>query len=117
MQTGQNSIAPENSLPQLGQVRWGSVLIDLSVLWLQSAPALGALSLPRQDRKALRKPGFPFRKVGSRRFGLEPRKPGPGFAGWGFLLVHRTIDGDPNLLIPFPTAWLGLENCASEIAI
>jgi hypothetical protein len=28
MQTGQNSIAPENSLPQLGQVRWGSVLMD-----------------------------------------------------------------------------------------
>ena len=27
MQTGQNSIAPENSLPQLGQVRWGPVLI------------------------------------------------------------------------------------------
>src|SRR5262245_8179111 len=32
MQTGQNSIAPENSLPQLGQVRWGSVLMDLTVL-------------------------------------------------------------------------------------
>ena len=30
MQTGQNSIAPENSLPQLGQVRWGSVLIFLT---------------------------------------------------------------------------------------
>jgi hypothetical protein len=29
MQTGQNSIAPENSLPQLGQVRWGSALILL----------------------------------------------------------------------------------------
>ena len=28
MQTGQNSIAPENSLPQPGQVRWGSVFID-----------------------------------------------------------------------------------------
>src|SRR6516164_2137105 len=32
MQTGQNSIAPENSLPQLGQVRWGSVFMDLTVL-------------------------------------------------------------------------------------
>src|SRR6201997_1373089 len=32
MQTGQNSIAPENSLPQLGQVRWGSVLMHLAVL-------------------------------------------------------------------------------------
>ena len=29
-QTGQNSIAPENSLPQLGQVRWGSALILLT---------------------------------------------------------------------------------------
>src|SRR5215472_10338770 len=27
MQTGQNSIAPENSLPQLRQVRWRSVLM------------------------------------------------------------------------------------------
>jgi hypothetical protein len=32
MHTGQNSIAPENSLPQLGQVRWGSVFMDLTVL-------------------------------------------------------------------------------------
>jgi hypothetical protein len=32
MQTGQNSIAPENSLPQLGQMRWGSVLKALTVL-------------------------------------------------------------------------------------
>src|SRR6516164_9143012 len=30
MHTGQNSIAAENSLPQLGQVRWGSVLIFLT---------------------------------------------------------------------------------------
>jgi hypothetical protein len=29
MQTGQNSIAPESSLPQLGQVGWGSVFIYL----------------------------------------------------------------------------------------
>jgi hypothetical protein len=32
MQTGQNSIAPEISLPQLGQLSWGSVLMDLNVL-------------------------------------------------------------------------------------
>src|SRR5215469_1789277 len=32
MQTGQNSIAPEISLPQLGQVRWDSVFMDLTVL-------------------------------------------------------------------------------------
>ena len=38
MQTGQNSIAPENSLPQLGQVRWGSVLMDLTALQPQSEP-------------------------------------------------------------------------------
>jgi hypothetical protein len=31
-QTGQNSIAPENSLPQLGQVRWVSAFMDLTVL-------------------------------------------------------------------------------------
>jgi hypothetical protein len=36
MQTGQNSIAPEISLPQLGQVRWGSVLMDLTVHGPQS---------------------------------------------------------------------------------
>jgi hypothetical protein len=32
MQTGQNSIAPKNSLPQLGQVRWGSVVMVLTVV-------------------------------------------------------------------------------------
>jgi len=32
MQTGQKSIAPENRLPQLGQVRRGFVFMDLSVL-------------------------------------------------------------------------------------
>jgi len=36
MHTGQNSIAPENSLPQLGQVRWGSVLMLL--IAVQSQP-------------------------------------------------------------------------------
>ena len=30
MQTGQNSIAPENSFPQLGQVRWDSLLMFLT---------------------------------------------------------------------------------------
>jgi hypothetical protein len=38
MQTGQNSIAPENSLPQFGQVRWGSVIIALAALQPQSEP-------------------------------------------------------------------------------
>jgi len=38
MQTGQNSIAPENSLPQLGQVRWGSVFMGLTALQPQSEP-------------------------------------------------------------------------------
>jgi hypothetical protein len=32
MQTGQNSIAPENSLPQIEQMRWGSLLMDLTDL-------------------------------------------------------------------------------------
>jgi hypothetical protein len=38
MQTGQNSIAPENSLPQLGQVRWGSVLMVLTALLPTATP-------------------------------------------------------------------------------
>src|SRR5580704_19256973 len=38
IQTGQNSIAPENSLPQLGQVRWGSVFMGLTVLRPPSGP-------------------------------------------------------------------------------
>jgi hypothetical protein len=38
MQTGQNSIAPENSVPQLGQVRWGSVLMVLAALQPQFEP-------------------------------------------------------------------------------
>jgi hypothetical protein len=36
MHTGQNFIAPESSLPQLGQVRWGSVFMDLTALQPQS---------------------------------------------------------------------------------
>jgi hypothetical protein len=32
VQTGQNSIAPENSLPQLGQVRLSSVFMGLTDL-------------------------------------------------------------------------------------
>src|SRR6202030_3132925 len=42
-------------------------------------PALGTRRHPRQDRKALRKPAFPFRKVGSRRFGLSRGNSDPGF--------------------------------------
>jgi hypothetical protein len=38
MQTGQNSSAPENSVPQLGQVRWGSVLMALTALQPQFEP-------------------------------------------------------------------------------
>ena len=38
MQTGQNSIAPESSLPQLGQVRWGSALMALTALQPYSEP-------------------------------------------------------------------------------
>jgi hypothetical protein len=40
MHTGQNSIAPENSLPQLGQVRLGSVLMALPAV--QPQPELKA---------------------------------------------------------------------------
>jgi hypothetical protein len=36
MHMGQNSIAPESSLPQLGQVRWGSVFMGLPALQPQS---------------------------------------------------------------------------------
>src|SRR5215813_3845127 len=46
MQTGQNSIVPENWLPQLEQVRWNSVLMDLTVLRLQSEPKTAARSTP-----------------------------------------------------------------------
>jgi hypothetical protein len=35
MQTGQNSIASANSLPQLGQLRRGSVLMALTALWMR----------------------------------------------------------------------------------
>src|SRR6516162_9174015 len=49
MQTGQNSIAPENSLPQLGQVRWGSVLMALTVLQPQSEPKATPRSTGRRE--------------------------------------------------------------------
>src|SRR5206468_13084310 len=42
MHTGQNSIASENSLPQLGQVRRGSVLMAL--LWCVSSPPKSVVS-------------------------------------------------------------------------
>jgi len=38
MHTGQNSTVPESSLPQIEQMRWGSVLMDLTVLQPQSEP-------------------------------------------------------------------------------
>jgi len=38
MHTGQNSIAPENPLPQLGQVRWGSVFMVLTAVQPQPEP-------------------------------------------------------------------------------
>ena len=38
MQTGQNSIVPEISLPQIEQVRWGSVLMALTALQPQFEP-------------------------------------------------------------------------------
>src|SRR4029077_14466629 len=46
MHTGQNSTAPENSLPQLGQVRWGSVLMALPALQPQPRPT----ATPRSHR-------------------------------------------------------------------
>jgi hypothetical protein len=38
MQTGQNSTLPESSVPQLGQVRWGSVIIALAAPESQPEP-------------------------------------------------------------------------------
>jgi hypothetical protein len=38
MHTGQNSIAPESSLPQLGQVRMSSFFMRLTALQSQSEP-------------------------------------------------------------------------------
>ena len=49
MQTGQNSIAPENSLPQLGQVRWASVLTVLAALQLQAQPRARPGSTERRE--------------------------------------------------------------------
>src|SRR4029077_15375835 len=58
-QTGQNSIASESSLPQLRQVRWGSVLMVLPVL-------------PRR-LKLRREHGFPRRPAAAR---IEYQVPG-----------------------------------------
>ena len=40
-------------------------------------PALGTRRFPRQDRKALRKPGFPYRKVGGDALGSAEETPSP----------------------------------------
>jgi hypothetical protein len=64
MQTGQNSIAPENSLPQLEQVRWSSALMDLAALHSQSEPK----TTPRStecweiDQHSPRQTVLPFHK-------------------------------------------------------
>jgi hypothetical protein len=44
----------------------------------------GRVDSPRQDRKALRKPGFPFQEGRLRRFGLKPRKLRFRLCGMGF---------------------------------
>jgi len=46
-QTGQNSIAPESSLPQVGQVRWGCVLMTLTALQPHSQPKATPRSIER----------------------------------------------------------------------
>ena len=71
----------------------------------------GRVDSPRQDRKALRKPGFPFRKVGSRRFGLEPRKHRSRLCGMGFPTGPPGYRMDPNLLsvLCFTNGKVGIE--------
>jgi hypothetical protein len=54
MQTGQNFIAPEISLPQLGQVRWGSVFMDLTVLGPQSEPETDTMLLRLSRNRPVR---------------------------------------------------------------
>jgi hypothetical protein len=49
MQTGQNSIAPENSLPQLEQVRWGSVFMALTTCQPQPWPKATPRSIERWE--------------------------------------------------------------------
>src|SRR6516164_10408069 len=55
MQTGQNSIAPENSLLQLGQVRWGSLLMALTALQSPPRPA----AIPRSHQVVRNWPARP----------------------------------------------------------
>src|SRR5271166_1917303 len=58
MQTGQNSITPENSLPQIEQVRLLSVFMGLTALLLRSEPRKGHGS-PRQSLPDLTPCGQP----------------------------------------------------------
>jgi len=50
MHTGQNSIAPESSLPQLGQLRLGSALTALTAL-----PSHSEANATQQSHRAVRK--------------------------------------------------------------
>ena len=52
MQTGQNSIATKNSLPQLGQVRWDSALIGLTALQWRPEPKARQRSQEVRNRPA-----------------------------------------------------------------
>src|SRR5580704_9825447 len=70
-QTGQNSIAPENSLPQIEQVRWGSALMHLAALRTKGLIQLGegglsTLRRPQHDRPACgvkARPAFRWRTM------------------------------------------------------
>jgi hypothetical protein len=68
MQTGQNSIAPESSLPQLGQVRWDSEFMDLTTVQPQFEPK----ATPRIHRVRF---GWPKATAGTARLQLRRQCP------------------------------------------
>jgi hypothetical protein len=79
MHTGQNSIAPEDSFPQLGQVRLGSVFMDLNVL-LSRVKLRNEHGFPRQSAAA---------RLGTQVPDSEPVAMTSSTVSFGTLLYHK----------------------------
>ena len=75
MHTGQNFIAPESSLPQLGQVRWVSVLIALTALQPQPEPKAIPRSTPVVRNRPVQRLAFccPVPQTNALYYRVKPR--------------------------------------------